>query len=222
MESCPIEIEQDISVDQQELKELFDKACSQTFSTEKKYYGNCCETTLKFRFLVINGPNDEKECAIHIYMEIHLDYDEMELDEKYYGKIAFYNKSSKFVFHSNKDSIFKSGENWYSDEKCEMTDILNPEKKFFDNGKFTLQMKGLLFRDKSEEKQIFQTTLGQHLWERDDRDFVISVGKNGEDKTEIKIHKLVFASRSPVFDAMLKAEMKEKQLLTSFMIKKVM
>uniref|UniRef100_A0A914Y589 BTB domain-containing protein n=1 Tax=Panagrolaimus superbus TaxID=310955 RepID=A0A914Y589_9BILA len=91
-----------------------------------------------------------------------------------------------------------------------MKDILNPEKNFIENGKFKLQMKGIFFCDKSDEKQIFQTTLGQHLWERDDRDFVISVGKNGEDKTEIKIHKLILASRSPVFDAMLKAEMKEK------------
>uniref|UniRef100_A0A914QPP9 BTB domain-containing protein n=1 Tax=Panagrolaimus davidi TaxID=227884 RepID=A0A914QPP9_9BILA len=55
------------------------------------------------------------------------------------------------------------------------------------------------------------STLGDYLWERDDKDFIISVGKEGdESKTEIKVHKLILASRSPVFDKMIKSDMKEK------------
>uniref|UniRef100_A0A914Q665 BTB domain-containing protein n=1 Tax=Panagrolaimus davidi TaxID=227884 RepID=A0A914Q665_9BILA len=69
----------------------------------------------------------------------------------------------------------------------------------------------MFFKSSYEDREKPSLTLGQYLWERDDdRDFNISVGKKNELKTEIKIHRCVFASRSPVFDRMLETEMKEK------------
>uniref|UniRef100_A0A914YBZ5 BTB domain-containing protein n=1 Tax=Panagrolaimus superbus TaxID=310955 RepID=A0A914YBZ5_9BILA len=46
--------------------------------------------------------------------------------------------------------------------------------------------------------------LVKHLWDRDDRDFAILV-----EGRKVMIHKLIFVSRSPVFDAMLQSGMKE-------------
>uniref|UniRef100_A0AC34EZN2 BTB domain-containing protein n=1 Tax=Panagrolaimus sp. ES5 TaxID=591445 RepID=A0AC34EZN2_9BILA len=86
--------------------------------------------------------------------------------------------------------------------------------------KFGFYVKSALFVDKLDSDVIFsedddhyagvetKLTLGHFLWERNDHDFVITVGK--DDITEIKIHKNVLASRSPVFDAMLQTDMKEK------------
>uniref|UniRef100_A0A914Q6P6 BTB domain-containing protein n=1 Tax=Panagrolaimus davidi TaxID=227884 RepID=A0A914Q6P6_9BILA len=94
---------------------------------------------------------------------------------------------------------------------CYLKDLLNPENKFIENDIFTIQMKGMLFFESSDEDRRERSlTLAQYLWERDDRDFIISIGKKHERKTEIKIHKFVLASRSPVFDRMLENEMKEK------------
>uniref|UniRef100_A0A914Q857 BTB domain-containing protein n=1 Tax=Panagrolaimus davidi TaxID=227884 RepID=A0A914Q857_9BILA len=94
---------------------------------------------------------------------------------------------------------------------CYLKDLLNPENKFIENDKFTIQMKGMLFFESSEkDRRKPSLTLAQYLWERDDRDFIISVGKKNELKTEVKIHKFVLASRSPVFDRMLETQMKEK------------
>uniref|UniRef100_A0AC34GNL8 BTB domain-containing protein n=1 Tax=Panagrolaimus sp. ES5 TaxID=591445 RepID=A0AC34GNL8_9BILA len=53
-------------------------------------------------------------------------------------------------------------------------------------------------------------TLTEFLWHSDDRDFVISVGKDDKPKTDIDVHKCVFAYRSPVFREMFKNKMKEK------------
>uniref|UniRef100_A0A914PRW0 BTB domain-containing protein n=1 Tax=Panagrolaimus davidi TaxID=227884 RepID=A0A914PRW0_9BILA len=95
---------------------------------------------------------------------------------------------------------------------CYLKDVLNPENKFIENDKFTIQMKGMMFFESSpKDREKPSLTLAQYLWERDDdRDFIILVGKSNELKTEVKIHRCVFASRSPVFDRMLETEMKEK------------
>uniref|UniRef100_A0A914PLY3 Uncharacterized protein n=1 Tax=Panagrolaimus davidi TaxID=227884 RepID=A0A914PLY3_9BILA len=70
---------------------------------------------------------------------------------------------------------------------CFLTDLLNPVNNFIENDKFTIQMKGMLFFESSaEDRRKNSLTLGQYLWERDDRDFIISVGKKNELKTEVK------------------------------------
>uniref|UniRef100_A0AC34FWE8 BTB domain-containing protein n=1 Tax=Panagrolaimus sp. ES5 TaxID=591445 RepID=A0AC34FWE8_9BILA len=133
------------------------------------------------------------------------------------GKFGFYIKSAEFLIKNDSDFLF-FGEDDALWEKTvfSLTDVLNPEKRFIQDGKLTLHIKGIVFIEPSDiEKTKSVTSLAQYLWERDDRDFVISVVKNPVRKnpfrkTEIKIHKCVFASRSPVFDAMLQAEMKEK------------
>uniref|UniRef100_A0A914PUF9 BTB domain-containing protein n=1 Tax=Panagrolaimus davidi TaxID=227884 RepID=A0A914PUF9_9BILA len=68
----------------------------------------------------------------------------------------------------------------------------------------------MFFADLIDDETKRRNTLGQLLWKRADRDFVISVGKNGGPKTEIKIHKLILASRSTVFNDIVNADMKEK------------
>uniref|UniRef100_A0A914PC49 BTB domain-containing protein n=1 Tax=Panagrolaimus davidi TaxID=227884 RepID=A0A914PC49_9BILA len=91
-----------------------------------------------------------------------------------------------------------------------LTDVLNPEKKYIENGNLTLHLKGMFYADLMDEEKKPRNTLGQLLWKRADRDFVISVGKNDGPKVEIKIHKLILASRSTVFNDMVNADMKEK------------
>uniref|UniRef100_A0A914PSQ8 BTB domain-containing protein n=1 Tax=Panagrolaimus davidi TaxID=227884 RepID=A0A914PSQ8_9BILA len=77
-----------------------------------------------------------------------------------------------------------------------------------------VEMKGMLFVSETIYPSCVKepsSTLGDYLWERDDEDFIISVENEGDESiTEIKVHKLILASRSPVFDTMIKTDMKEK------------
>uniref|UniRef100_A0A914QCD6 BTB domain-containing protein n=1 Tax=Panagrolaimus davidi TaxID=227884 RepID=A0A914QCD6_9BILA len=123
------------------------------------------------------------------------------------GKFAFYNKSAGFeLFGENK--FQKTKDSWIQ-PLFDFNDIFIPEKKYIENEKFTLQIKG--FFEKPLEEKNLQSTLGSFLWEREDRDFTIAVKKTNGPKMDIKIHKLILASRSPVFNRMLETEMKEKR-----------
>uniref|UniRef100_A0AC34FU34 BTB domain-containing protein n=1 Tax=Panagrolaimus sp. ES5 TaxID=591445 RepID=A0AC34FU34_9BILA len=59
-------------------------------------------------------------------------------------------------------------------------------------------------------------TMSELLWNRGDKDFVFVVGKENEEKTEIRIHKFVLSTWSTVFASMIKNEMKEKIEITDF------
>uniref|UniRef100_A0AC34EZF3 BTB domain-containing protein n=1 Tax=Panagrolaimus sp. ES5 TaxID=591445 RepID=A0AC34EZF3_9BILA len=128
---------------------------------------------------------------------------------KIHGKFSFIIKSADFSSPYSEGTFSKSGKQWQ--EICALHELLDAEKKFFVDGELNVEMKGMIYFESSEgdEKDICQPSLGQFLWSRDDQDFTINVGKNGV-KTEVKIHKLILAARSPVFDAMIKADMKEK------------
>uniref|UniRef100_A0AC35GHZ0 BTB domain-containing protein n=1 Tax=Panagrolaimus sp. PS1159 TaxID=55785 RepID=A0AC35GHZ0_9BILA len=118
------------------------------------------------------------------------------------GKFAFYNKSAGFeLFGENK---FQKTKDSWNQPLFDFNNI----KKYIENEKFTLQIKG--FFEKPLKEKFRQSTLGSFLWVREDRDFTIAVGKKHEPKIVIKVHKLILASRSPVFDRMIKTEMKEK------------
>uniref|UniRef100_A0A914PNS0 BTB domain-containing protein n=1 Tax=Panagrolaimus davidi TaxID=227884 RepID=A0A914PNS0_9BILA len=133
------------------------------------------------------------------------------------GNITFSVKSAN---HSVKDEKVKrcavekdlTGYQKWSATLCSLSDALNPEKNFLVDGKFTIEMKAMIFVIAADgfPNPNPKYSLGQYLCERDDQDFVISVGKKEERKTEVKIHKLILASRSPVFDRMLEHKMKEK------------
>uniref|UniRef100_A0A914PM31 BTB domain-containing protein n=1 Tax=Panagrolaimus davidi TaxID=227884 RepID=A0A914PM31_9BILA len=91
---------------------------------------------------------------------------------------------------------------------CTKDALFNPAKKFFVNCDLTVEMKGILYIEPSEE--IPRQSLSKFLWKNDDRDFILSVGEKEKMKKDIAVHKCVLSSRSPVFDRMLKTNMKEK------------
>uniref|UniRef100_A0A914P8K6 BTB domain-containing protein n=1 Tax=Panagrolaimus davidi TaxID=227884 RepID=A0A914P8K6_9BILA len=137
------------------------------------------------------------------------------------GNVAFSVKSANHYVKDEKVEITPREEDYdgyqeWSATLCSLTDALNPAKNFIVDGKLTIEMIAMLFVVTADGVQIenpnpiIQLSLAQFLWERDDQDFVISVGKKEERKTDVKIHKLILASRSPVFDRMLETEMKEK------------
>uniref|UniRef100_A0AC34EZD0 BTB domain-containing protein n=1 Tax=Panagrolaimus sp. ES5 TaxID=591445 RepID=A0AC34EZD0_9BILA len=130
------------------------------------------------------------------------------------GKIGFYVKANSFITEPDSDVFFTEDKNVWHADIFSLTDIKTSQKtpnlNFYNNGTITIHMKGIVFIESNAGSEKLQTSLGHFLWDRNDRDFIISVGKDVETKTEIKIHKNVLASRSPVFDAMLQTDMKEK------------
>uniref|UniRef100_A0AC34G815 BTB domain-containing protein n=1 Tax=Panagrolaimus sp. ES5 TaxID=591445 RepID=A0AC34G815_9BILA len=80
------------------------------------------------------------------------------------------------------------------------------EKNIFVDGKMIIKVEGVLKVERSKIQKLTWENgdLGDCLWERNDKDFVILVeGK------EIQVHKLILASRSPVFEKMFATKMKE-------------
>uniref|UniRef100_A0AC34F7K7 BTB domain-containing protein n=1 Tax=Panagrolaimus sp. ES5 TaxID=591445 RepID=A0AC34F7K7_9BILA len=126
------------------------------------------------------------------------------------AKYSFSVKSAGFV------SPFITAINYqpYKDvEICSKVDLFDSEKKFIVDDEFVIEMNGILFIESSETKNRIvepEKSLTQILWSRNDKDFILSVGKENQAKTEIKVHKCVLGSRSTVFDAMINTDMKEK------------
>uniref|UniRef100_A0AC34EZD3 BTB domain-containing protein n=1 Tax=Panagrolaimus sp. ES5 TaxID=591445 RepID=A0AC34EZD3_9BILA len=155
--------------------------------------------------------NDDTDEPMFDFFTITLSFSFHE-SKKFRAKLGFYVKSASFVDENDCDVILTEDDGYCYWEKAifSLTDVLNPEKKFIENGMLTLHMKGILFVEPSDVGLENKLTLGQILWERNDHDFIIFVGKDDKTKTEVRIHKLILASRSPVFDAMLQTDMKEK------------
>uniref|UniRef100_A0A914QR98 BTB domain-containing protein n=1 Tax=Panagrolaimus davidi TaxID=227884 RepID=A0A914QR98_9BILA len=160
---------------------------------------------------------DKSTDNLTISLLFHISYDDVECG----GNITFSVKSAN---HSVKDYMVERRprdedcagfQQWFA-TSCSLTNASNPENKFLVDGEVTVEIKAMIFvvaADKigfEHPNPNSKYSLAQLLWERDDQDFVISVGKKEERKTEVKIHRCVFASRSPVFNRMLENEMKEK------------
>uniref|UniRef100_A0AC34G5F5 BTB domain-containing protein n=1 Tax=Panagrolaimus sp. ES5 TaxID=591445 RepID=A0AC34G5F5_9BILA len=209
MDFRPFLVEDVLTITQEELKEI-------VVQKKKQYFEGVTKTieipsvNYYWMGLIYNNTEEHEPNSDMFTAFLTLEFSD---GTKLRGKISFYVQSGEYVVESG-DNIMVPNEQDYHCVKKEafsLTDVLKPVNKFIENGVLTLKVKGMLFRDLSDaQKQRAQTTLGHFLWKCDDRDFVISVGKNAEFKSEIKLHKNVLASRSPVFNAMVKSEMKEK------------
>uniref|UniRef100_A0A914PWI4 BTB domain-containing protein n=1 Tax=Panagrolaimus davidi TaxID=227884 RepID=A0A914PWI4_9BILA len=90
-------------------------------------------------------------------------------------------------------------------EICSKADLFNPEKKYIVDDEFVLEINGILFVETQIPEFVeHPQSLTHILWSLDDKDFILSVGKKNQ------VHKFVFGSRSTVFNAMMKTDMKEK------------
>uniref|UniRef100_A0AC35GB71 BTB domain-containing protein n=1 Tax=Panagrolaimus sp. PS1159 TaxID=55785 RepID=A0AC35GB71_9BILA len=88
---------------------------------------------------------------------------------------------------------------------CLSEDLLNSKMNYFIDEKLIIDLEGVLkIERKNVQKKWEIGDLGDYLWQRTDKDFTISV-----DGKKIEVHKLILASRSPVFEKMFETKMKE-------------
>uniref|UniRef100_A0AC34FUW1 BTB domain-containing protein n=1 Tax=Panagrolaimus sp. ES5 TaxID=591445 RepID=A0AC34FUW1_9BILA len=110
-------------------------------------------------------------------------------------------------FKTNIEHIFErsSGFGGY----CFSTnELFDPENRYIVDGKLTIQMEGILMVEKEQPAKIWMSnssgdSLSLALWKQENKDFVITVGKK-----EITAHKIVLATRSPVFARMFESAIK--------------
>uniref|UniRef100_A0AC34FKG0 BTB domain-containing protein n=1 Tax=Panagrolaimus sp. ES5 TaxID=591445 RepID=A0AC34FKG0_9BILA len=115
-------------------------------------------------------------------------------------------QSANFLF---KDIyLFQKSVGW-GGKCCETVELFDPEKRFIIDGELTIQMEGILMTENEEPiKTLICNSSGDSLclalWEQENKDFVITVGKK-----EIAAHKVVLVARSPVFARMFESGLKE-------------
>uniref|UniRef100_A0AC34FZE7 BTB domain-containing protein n=1 Tax=Panagrolaimus sp. ES5 TaxID=591445 RepID=A0AC34FZE7_9BILA len=151
--------------------------------------------------------DDLEEKHIEVWLKLY----NIEENKKIYCKFASFVKSANFATGYG-SCLYTFDDDEYSDDICSVEELFNAEKKYIVNRELVVEVKGMLYIEPDAEgdaENKCQRSLGQFLWDRDDQDFTIIVGKNAA-KAEIKVHKLILAARSPVFNAMINTDMKEK------------
>uniref|UniRef100_A0AC34GW17 Uncharacterized protein n=1 Tax=Panagrolaimus sp. ES5 TaxID=591445 RepID=A0AC34GW17_9BILA len=129
--------------------------------------------------------NDDEDVPMFDFFTITFSFSFHE-SKKFRAKLGFYVKSASFFDENDCDVILTEDECYWQKAIFSLTDIINPEKKFIENGMLTLYMKGMLVVEPSDASVESKLTLGLFLWERNDHDFIISVGKNDKTKTVVK------------------------------------
>jgi hypothetical protein len=184
--------------------------------SDKKKIPQC--PGMKYGLKAVLKKNDDNDEVLYMKLCFYGSFDD---ELTIHGKFACFVKSANFATSFDSftyaHDVCVNGDEYddWAHEICTKGDLFNPEKKFIFNKHMVVEMKGMLFVKEIVYPSFFKkpsSTLGDYLWERDDKDFIISGGKEGdESKTEIKVHKFVLASRSPVFDKMIETDMKEKR-----------
>uniref|UniRef100_A0AC34FKP5 BTB domain-containing protein n=1 Tax=Panagrolaimus sp. ES5 TaxID=591445 RepID=A0AC34FKP5_9BILA len=140
-------------------------------------------------------PNDDNDDVSNVNCRLYVETD-TSIDANFTFSIPSANFSEtcvcKFVNSEDGDNVFI----------CSRASLFDSKNKYFQNGKLTFQLRGTFKFNLVED--IKQGSLGQKLWEKDDKDFTIQV----EDK-EIKAHKFILRQFSPFFEAMFNSGMKE-------------
>ena len=66
--------------------------------------------------------------------------------------------------------------------------MFDQEKKYIEYGNLTINFKGILIIDEKGLPEFKPSpTLGHYLWNEEDKNFTIVIGKEDEAKTEIKV-----------------------------------
>uniref|UniRef100_A0A914PAW3 BTB domain-containing protein n=1 Tax=Panagrolaimus davidi TaxID=227884 RepID=A0A914PAW3_9BILA len=202
---CPIALQWIIS--EECLKSIKDKPCE---SFESQIYDGS-----GFRYSLVIYPNGKDKIGqVQIFLRIYLE-DAKKIDAEYIISI----ESAKY---SNKmNHIFEKSKGW--GKKCCSTEkLFDAKKKFIINGFLTVKVEGILKVTKLKKEKEGQWNSGDFavcLWNREGtKDFTIIV-----ENSEIKAHKIVLSTCSPVFDAMFESTMKEatenKMYISDFTLK---
>uniref|UniRef100_A0AC35FMJ7 MATH domain-containing protein n=1 Tax=Panagrolaimus sp. PS1159 TaxID=55785 RepID=A0AC35FMJ7_9BILA len=98
---------------------------------------------------------------------------------------GFSTSYSTATFNSCECKVFKIIINHRYGIVCTKDALFNPAKKFFVNCDLTVEMKGVLYIESSEE--IPRKSLSHFLWKNFDRDFILSVGEKNNMKKDIEV-----------------------------------
>uniref|UniRef100_A0AC34G892 BTB domain-containing protein n=1 Tax=Panagrolaimus sp. ES5 TaxID=591445 RepID=A0AC34G892_9BILA len=123
-----------------------------------------------------------------------------------HAKFTFSIKSENYLTQFN--NVFDEDQNGWGDEICHVKEFFDSRRNFIVDGKFTVEMKGLLIFDDEEMQKVVQlqaSPLVQALWEREDKDFKIIVENEGT----VLVHKYVLCARSSFFESMFRAGREE-------------
>uniref|UniRef100_A0AC34FTU6 BTB domain-containing protein n=1 Tax=Panagrolaimus sp. ES5 TaxID=591445 RepID=A0AC34FTU6_9BILA len=208
----PFPIHRVWKIPDEQLKDLLNGPVSQRFLNDDKTKVGISDVKFRLKLNYVNAINNGvRKNSVRVWLKLY----NMEENMKIRGKFACYVKSANFATNYGGCS-YTVTHDAFSDDICSIDDLFNAEKKYIVRGKLIIEMKGMLYaesvaeeNEEEDEEDKCQHKLGQFLWDRDDQDFTILAGKNAV-KGEIKVHKFILAARSPVFDTMIKTDMKEK------------
>uniref|UniRef100_A0AC34FAG1 BTB domain-containing protein n=1 Tax=Panagrolaimus sp. ES5 TaxID=591445 RepID=A0AC34FAG1_9BILA len=195
-----VSIEQKLTITEEKLREIPDDGeMIREFESEKKEV--TAMSNVKYFLQLFKNMADDEEGQFELFLNLLGNVNE----KRVHGKFSFFVKSANYF--TQHDYVFEENEDSWGDDICSANEFFNAKRKFILDGKFTVEMKGILiFEDTEIPKVIYESsTLCQALWQRDDKDFKFNVGNEGS----IMIHKVVLASRSNHFENMLKSGMKE-------------
>uniref|UniRef100_A0A914Z0N3 BTB domain-containing protein n=1 Tax=Panagrolaimus superbus TaxID=310955 RepID=A0A914Z0N3_9BILA len=195
---CPIAIKWPIA--ENRLKALKDKPGEVLSSI---FFNACNIPGLQYYIKIY--PNENKETlAGQASIFLHLKYnDKLKIEANLEVKIESANYS--FKYNRVAENLYLLG-----GRCCTTEELFDPENRFIVDGKMIIQIEGSLMVEKEMPKK--GETFGDNrdalclgLWNQEEnKDIIITA-----DGKEVTAHKLVLATRSPVFAAMFQSGMKE-------------